>query len=156
RFEPLLAIAKQHLEDDWFQSGIALSIVNNPVSWLEEIQAIETEQTAEAPGKENFIETIASIIGSRQNGVEVARLLSKLGKSGFNDSLYTVAGLRGLRSGLQQGSLPYSLSSAAESDLLKMISADANGIHKSAMELSSLIMLKKSSGLEALLGEARE
>src|SRR5690606_33386290 len=46
--------------------------------------------------------------------------------------------------------------SAAENDLLKMINADADGIHKSAMELSSLIVLKKSSGLEALLGEARE
>src|SRR5690606_55963 len=96
------------------------------------------------------------IIGARQKENEIADLLSILGKSGESDSLYTMAGLTGLGSGLQQGSLPYSLSSGAESDLLKIISSQATGVHHMAMELSSLIKLKRSSGLQTLIAEARE
>src|SRR5690606_263452 len=89
-YEPLLTIGRQHLADNWFQSGIALSIVDNPLSWLENIYGIEPDPKSEAKGKENFIRTIASIIGSRQKGNEVANLLSILGISGESDSLYTI------------------------------------------------------------------
>src|SRR5690606_11972462 len=71
-------------------------------------------------------------------------------------SLYTMAGLRGLRTGLQQGSLPYSLSPGAENDLLTIIESESTGVHQAAMELSSLLRLSSSSGLQALIQEARE
>lgn len=156
RFEPLLTIAREHLDDNWFQSGIALSIVNNPLSWFENIHEMEPGRESEAKGQENFIQTIASIIGSRQKSNEIAALLSIIGNSAGSDSLNTIAGLTGLRSGLQQGSLPSSLTSGAESNLLKLINSEATGVHNRAMELSSLIRLNRSSGLQALLGGARE
>lgn len=156
RDEPLLTIARQHLEDNWFQSGIALSIVNNPISWLENIYGLESGEESEEKGKENFIQTIALIAGSRQKGNEVSDILSILAKSGQRDSLYTIAGMTGLRSGLQQGSLPYFLSPAGESDLLEIINSESLGVHSSAMDLSSLIKLNRSSGLQALIHEARE
>ncbi|HLU90045.1 MAG TPA: PVC-type heme-binding CxxCH protein, partial [Cyclobacteriaceae bacterium] len=156
RFEPLVSMAKQHLEDNWFQTGIALSIVNNSLSWLENIQNIDPAGESAAKGKETFIQTIASIIGARQNGNEIAGLLSMMVNEEDSDSLYTMAGLRGLRTGLQQGSLPYSLSPGAENDLLTIIESESTGVHQAAMELSSLLRLSSSSGLQALIQEARE
>jgi putative membrane-bound dehydrogenase-like protein len=156
RLEPLLTIARQHLADNWFQSGIALSIVDNPLTWLAHIQEIDPGLDTEVKGKEGFIQTIALITGSRQRGNEVANILSTFAKSKESDSLYTMAGLTGLRSGLQQGSLPYSLSAGAESDILKLISSDQTGIHRRAMDLASLLKLNWSSSLEALIHEARE
>jgi putative membrane-bound dehydrogenase-like protein len=156
RFEPLSTLARQHLEDNWFQSGIALSIVNNPLSWLETISEIKPDEESWIIGKGTFIQTIASIIGSRQKRDEISGLLSMLRKNAESDSLCTIAGLRGLSSGLQQGSLPYSLSSAAESELLKIINSDVFGVHTTAMELSSLVKLNSSSALQALINDARK
>lgn len=151
-FKPLQTIAKQHLSDKWFQSGIALSIVDNPISWLENSYNIDPNQE----GKENFVQTITSIIGSRQKENEIANLFSILSRNEKIDSLNTIAGLTGLKSGLQQGSLPYSLSLKTESDLLKLIDSQVMGVHSSAMEVSSLIRLKRSSELQALVQEAKE
>lgn len=155
RFEPLLAIARQNLEDNWFQSGIALSIVNNPTNWLEQIHSIEPSSDTQAKGKEDFVQKIASIIGSRQKGNEVTELLSSLSHSEEADSLYTIAALTGLRSGLQQRSLPYSLTTGGEKALLKIINTEAVGVQASAMDFSSLIKLRESQELRTLIQEAR-
>lgn len=155
RYEPLLSIAKQHLGDSWFQSAIALSIVNNPIDWFKNIYETKTATGLDAQGKESFISTIASIVGSRQKTNEVAELLSTLNNGGEDRSLYAIAGLKGLKAGLQQGALPYSISPHAEKELLKMVASETMNIHTAAMELAVQLKLRTSSELKTLIEGAR-
>ncbi len=156
RFNPLISIGKQHIADQWFQSGIALSIVDNPVSWLENINEIDIRGNSQIIGKENFIRTISSIIGARQKSRELSSTLSILSNNESRDSLYTTAGLIGLQSGLQQSSSSYSLTLSAENALLTIINTNNTRLFKAALDLAYLINLRETPELSSLIQKAGE
>lgn len=154
-FDALQQIALRHLEDPWFQTAVLTGAAGNPLQWFAAARQAEASSAERAAGKEHFLRQIASVIGARQQGREIATLLASTEEVG--DNKWQVAALEGLSEGLQRGSSrKVQLTRGGQVDLLHLARAASPEVQQAALDVASYIDLRDVPALRAAAEQAAD
>ncbi len=152
-FEPLQQIASQHLNDDWFQTAIMLSISDNSASWYKSIIEIPTARDEDEVGKGKFLNKIASVIGARQRTDQISELLSVITHEKM-DSELQIASINGIREGIQRARGSQQLTQKGQDDLFRLISSTEPELQNTALQLAKYIQISNSPTIQSAVKQA--
>lgn len=126
--DALASVAAERGGDEWFRKAVLSSEVGSSVEMLEAL-ARRGFFDEETKGKRAFVAGLSAVIGTRNEGDEVARLLSA--HTGTGQEAWQLAGLRGLAEGAERTESPR-LSARAEEQLRQLQASASAEVQEAA------------------------
>src|SRR5699024_9349089 len=134
-------------------TAVALSITDQWLDWVKKAAGFATSSEQDAQGKKQFLSQIASIIGARGRAEGISRDVGIIGQ--HSDPGCLRGSLNGLRSGLQQGAGPTTLSKGGQGELMQLIRGAESPAQTAALDLAEYITMVDSPTLRAAVSQAK-
>jgi putative membrane-bound dehydrogenase-like protein len=158
-FRDLLA---RHGEDPWQRAAILSSDAGSSLQLLESMVAERGYFKDPTPNKTGFLEDLAAVVGARNRGQEVQRLVRLLARSRpLREKSWQTAGLSGLARGLELGQVLHLKPAGATGSLRNLLASRSQEVRGAAARVGkhfrvpSLVAAARKAVLDETLSATR-
>jgi putative membrane-bound dehydrogenase-like protein len=158
-FRDLLA---RHGEDPWQRAAILSSDAGSSLQLLESMVAERGYFKDPTPNKTGFLEDLAAVVGARNRGQEVQRLVRLLARSRpLREKSWQTAGLSGLARGLELGQVLHLKPAGATGSLRNLLASRSQEVRGAAarvgkhFQVPSLVAAARKAVLDETLSATR-
>ncbi len=158
-FRDLLA---RHGEDPWQRAAILSSDAGSSLQLLESMVAERGYFKDPTPNKTGFLEDLAAVVGARNRGQEVQRLVRVLARSRpLREKSWQTAGLTGLARGLELGQVLHLKPAGATGSLRNLLASRSQEVRGAAARVGkhfrvpSLVAAARKAVLDETLSATR-
>ncbi len=158
-FRDLLA---RHGEDPWQRAAILSSDAGSSLQLLESMVAERGYFKDPTPNKTGFLEDLAAVVGARNRGQEIQRLVRLLARSRpLREKRWQTAGLTGLARGLELGQVLHLEPAGATGSLRSLLASRSQEVRDAAARVGkhfrvpSLVAAARKAVLDETLSATR-
>ena len=155
-------LVARHGEDPWQRAAVLSSDAGSSLQLLESMLAERGYFKQPTPNKTGFLEDLAAVLGARNRGQEVQRLVRLLARARpMRDERWKTAGLSGLARGLELGQVLHLNPAGAAGSLRSLLASRSQEVRDAAARVGkhfrvpSLVAAARKDVLDETLSAAR-
>ena len=155
-------LVARHGEDPWQRAAVLSSSAGSSLQLLESMVAKRGYFNHPTPNKTGFLEDLAAVVGARNRGQEIQRLVRLLARSGpLRKTPWQTAGLSGLARGLELGQVLHLKPAGAAGSLRSLLASGSQEVSDAAARVGkhfrvpSLVAAARKDVLNESLSAAR-